>query len=203
MILKLLKNTKVVSTVVIAIASVIAAFALRGAFRKPDVVQENIYSRIEQVKQVRQLRVVTYYFESMVNVSHAEKDDKVYLLMVIPARVSCHLDLELMTYEVSDSLLRVFLPVPVVEAPVLDLDSAKIFNLNQRYVTASKKSYETVVRNVQLSLIRAKEDVLNRAHANGILEEARRLGEDYFRSLFGGLGFEIEFVNTTTAVVFE
>jgi hypothetical protein len=42
MILKLLKNTKVVSTVVIAIASVIAAFALRGAFRKPDVVQENI-----------------------------------------------------------------------------------------------------------------------------------------------------------------
>ena len=84
-----------------------------------------------------------------------------------------------------------------------DLDSAKIFNLNQRYVTASKKNYETVIRIVQLSLIRAKEDVLNRALANGILEEASQLGEGYFRSLFGGLGFEIEFVNTTTAVVFE
>ena len=66
----------------------------------------------------------------------------------------------------------------VVEAPVLDLDSAKIFNLNQRYVTASKKSYETVVRNVQLSLIRAKEEVLNRALVNGIMEEARQLGNE-------------------------
>lgn len=66
--------------------------------------------------------------------------------------------------------------------------------MNQRYVTASKKSYETVVRNVQNSLIRAKADVLNRAVANGIREETRRLGEGYFRSLFAGLGYEIEFV---------
>ncbi len=67
--------------------------------------------------------------------------------------------------------------------------------MNQRYVTASKKSYETVVRNVQHSLIRAKEDVLKRAASNGIREEAHRLGEGYFRSLFAGMGYKIEFIN--------
>ena len=60
-------------------------------------------------------------------------------------------------------------------------------------IAASKKSYETVVRNVQNSLIKAKADVLNRAAANGIREEASRLGEGYFRSLFAGLGYQVEF----------
>ena len=143
MILKLLKNTKVVSTVVIAIASVIAALALRGVFHKSDVVQETIYSRIEDVKHVKHLELVTYYFESMVDVTHQEKTDKVYLLMIIPARVSCYIDLEQMSYTVDDSLIHIHMPDPVIEPPVLDLDSAKIFNMNQRYVTASKKSYET------------------------------------------------------------
>ena len=77
----------------------------------------------------------------------------------------------------------------------IDLDSARIFNMNQRYVTASKKSYETVVRNVQLSLIRARHDVLKRAVSNGIREEATRLGEAYFKSLFAGLDYEVEFVS--------
>jgi len=35
--------------------------------------------------------------------------------------------------------------------------------------------------------IDTKADVLNRAVANGIREETRRLGEGYFRSLFAGL----------------
>ncbi len=194
MILALLKNSKLISSIVMATASIIVAFTLRSAFREPDVVQDNIYTRIEEVKHVKRLELVTYYFESMVDVTHAEKTDKKYLLMIIPARVSCYIDLEQMTYTVNDSLVRVFLPYPLIEAPVLDLDSARIFNMNQRYVTASKKSYETVVRNVQHSLIRAKADVLRRARANGIREEATRLGEVYFKSLFTGLGFEIEFL---------
>ncbi len=193
MILKLLTNTKVIAAVVIAIASVIAALALRGAFRKPDIIQETVYSRIEDVKHVRHLNLMTYYFESMIDVTHAEKTDKVYLLMIIPARVGCYIDLEHMTYTLEDSLLRIHLPDPVIEPPVLDLDSARIFNMNQRYVTASKKSYETVVRNVQNSLIRAKADVLNRAEANGIKEEAKRLGEGNIRSILTGLGFQVEF----------
>jgi len=129
---------------------------LGRAFRKPDIVQETIYSRIEDTRHMKHLELVTYYFESMVDVTHQKKADKVYLLMIIPAR---------------------------------------IFNMNQRYVAASKKSYKTVVRNVQNSLIRAKQDVLNRAEVNGIRGEARRLGEKYFRSLFVGLGFEIQFVH--------
>ena len=55
-------------------------------------------------------------------------------------------------------------------------------------------SYETVVRYVQHSLIRAKEDVLKRAASNGIREEAHRLGEGYFRSLIAGMGYKIEFI---------
>jgi len=66
-------------------------------------------------------------------------------------------------------------------------------------ITASKKSYETVVSNVQNFLIRAKADVLNRAMANGIREEARRMGEGYFQSLFTGLGFQIEFIKVGQA----
>jgi Protein of unknown function (DUF4230) len=203
MIPGLMKNMRIYMLGFVALSLLVCGILLGRRFRKPATEREVVYSRMEDVKQLRQLRVVTYYFESMVDVSHAEKADKVYLLMVIPARVSSYIDLEQMDCELSDSLLRVFLPEPVLEAPVLDLDSAKIFNLNQRYVTASKKSYETVVRNVQLSLSRAKEDVHHRALANGILDEARQLGEAYFRSLFGGLGFEIEFVSATTAVVFE
>ena len=72
--------------------------------------------------------------------------------------------------------------------------------MNQRYVTASKKSYETVVRNVQHSLSRAKKDVLRRAEENGIREEATRLGEAYFKSLFTGLGFEIEFISNIKSI---
>ena len=166
-----------------AIATVISALAMRSAFRKPDVIHKNIYSRIEEVKHVKHLELVTYYFESMVDVTHMKKADKIYLLMIIPARVSCYIDLEHMNYIVDDSLVRISLPDPVIEPPVLDLDSARIFNMNQRYVTASKKSYETVVRNVQNSLIRAKADVLNRAVANG-----------YFQSLFAGLGYQVEFI---------
>jgi len=177
----------------IVLALILSGVALGGAFRKPDIIQETIYSRFEDVKHVRHLELVTYYFESMVDVTHQKKADKVYLLMIIPARVSCYIDLEQMIYTVNDSLITIHLPEPVIESPVLDLDSAKIFNMNQRYVTASKKSYETVVRNVQHSLGRAKEDVLNRAEANGIKDEARRLGRGYFKSLFSGLGFEIEF----------
>ena len=98
-----------------------------------------------------------------------------------------------MRYIVEDTLVRLYLPEPVIEYPVLDLDSAKLFNMNQRYVTASRKSYETVVRNVQLSLSRAREDVLNRAEVNGIREDTKRLGEAYFHNLFRGLGFVIIF----------
>ena len=149
---------------------------------------------MEDAKQIKHLELVTFYFESMVDVTHSEKTDKVYLLMVIPARVSCYIDLDKMSIEANDSLVRIYLPEPVIESPVLDLDSAKIFNMNQRYVTASKKSYETVLRNVQQSLIRARQDVFKRAEANGIREEATRLGEGYFRSLLAGLDFEVEFV---------
>jgi hypothetical protein len=178
----------------IALALLVCGIFLGRGFRKPDTKRETIYSRIENVKHMQHLELVTYYFESMVDVTHMEKTDKVYLLMIIPARVSCYIDLEQMNYTVEDSIMRISLPDPVIESPVLDLDSARIFNMNQRYVTASKKSYETVVRNVQHSLIRAKADVLNRATANGIREEARRLGEGYFQSLFTGLGFQIEFI---------
>ena len=59
MILKLLTNTKLIATVLIAIASVIAALVLRSAFRKPEVKQENIYSRIENVKHMQHLELVT------------------------------------------------------------------------------------------------------------------------------------------------
>jgi len=197
MILKLLTNTKLITGIGFAIATVLAALVLRNAFRRPPVVQENVYSRIEEVRHIRHLQLVTYYLESMVDVTHMEKTDKVYLLMIIPARVSCYLDLEHMSYTLEDSLVRIQLPDPVIAPPVLDLDSARLFNMNQRYVTASKKSYETVVRNVQHSLVRAKKDALNRAVANGMKEEARRLGEGYFRSLFTGLGYEIEFIKMT------
>lgn len=176
---------------------IVAGVALGGAFRKPDIIQENVYSRMEEVRHVKRLELVTYYFESMVDVTHAEKLDKIYLMMVIPARVSCYIDLEHMRFSNDDSLLRVWLPEPVIESPVLDLDSARLFNMNQRHVTASKKSYETVVRNVQLSLSKAKEDVLQRAEANGIREEAQRLGEGYFRNLFAGIGFEVIFEDQT------
>jgi hypothetical protein len=140
----------------IALALILSGFSLGKAFRKPRVVKETIYTRIEDVKHIKHLELVTYYFESMVDVTHMEKADKVYLLMIIPARVSCYIDLEQMNYRVEDTLVQIFLPEPTIESPVLDLDSAKIFNLNERYVTASKKSYETVVRNVQHSIILPK-----------------------------------------------
>jgi hypothetical protein len=151
-----LKNMKIYIVGGIALALLASGIILGRGFRKPPVVQENVYSRIEEVRHIRHLELVTYYFESMVDVTHMEKTDKVYLLMIIPARVSCYIDLERMTYTIEDSLVSIQLPDPVIEAPALDLDSARIFNMNQRYVTASKKSYETVVRNVQASLIRAK-----------------------------------------------
>jgi len=96
MILQLLKNTKVISTIVIAVASVVAALVLRGVFRQPDVDQEPVYSRMEEVKHVRHLELVTYFFESIFDVTHIVKADKVYLLMIIPARISCYIDLEQM-----------------------------------------------------------------------------------------------------------
>lgn len=178
----------------IAVVLIVAGVALGGAFRRPDIIQQNLYTRMQEVKHVKRLELVTYYFESIVDVAHQEKSDKVYLLMIIPARISCYIDLEQMTYTISDTMVRVYLPSPELEAPVLDLDSARLFNMNQRYVTASKKSYESVVRNVQHSLLRAKEDVLKRAEANGIREEASRLGEGYFRTLFAGMGYQIEFM---------
>lgn len=189
----MIPNLKIYLIGGLALVLLFAGVALGGAFRKPDIIQENLYSRMQDVKHVKRLELVTYYFESMVDVAHQEKTDKVYLLMIIPARVSCYIDLEQMSYTVEDSLIKVSLPGPQIEAPVLDLDSARLFNMNQRYVTASKKSYETVVRNVQHSLLRAKEDVLKRAEVNGIKDEARRLGEGYFRVLFAGLGYDIQF----------
>lgn len=190
----LLSNLKSYLIIGLAIGFIVVGVIIGRRIRKPDVIIDPVYSRMEGVRHMQHLRLVTYYFESMVDVTHLEKADKVYLLLVIPARVSCYIDLEQMQYISNDTLIQVFFPDPVIEAPVLDLDSARIFNLNQRYVTASKKSYETVVRNVQNSLMRAKKDVLMRARANGIQEEARRLGETYFQSLFTGLGMEVEFV---------
>ena len=55
MILKLLQNTKLLSTLAIAIASVLAALAFRSALRKPVVIQETLYSRIEDVKHLQHL----------------------------------------------------------------------------------------------------------------------------------------------------
>ncbi len=176
-----------------AIGLIILGVLIGRAFRKPESLQETVYSRVESIQHMKRLELVTYHFESMVDVTHPEKKDKVYLLMVIPARVSCYIDLEQVRLTVNDTLIRIRIPEPVIEPPVLDLDSAKLFNMNQRYITASKKSYETVVRNVQRSLIRAKEDALNRARANGIVEETGQLGKGYFRGLFSELGYRIEF----------
>jgi len=134
---------------------------------------------------VRHLRLVTYYFECMVEVCREEKTGDAYLLLIIPARVSCYIDLEQMQVEVEDGRITIALHEPVIESPVLDLDSAKIFNLNRRYVTASKSAYETVVRNVQSALSRAREDAYHRAGINGIREETIRLAKGYFEGLLG------------------
>ncbi|MBN2698980.1 MAG: DUF4230 domain-containing protein [Bacteroidales bacterium] len=151
-----------------------------------------VHARIEEIRHVKHLRMVTYYLESMVEVCREEKSGNAYLLLMIPARVSCYVDLEQLQVEVEDTRITVTLPEPVIESPVLDFDSAKIFNLNRRYVTDSKSAYETVVRNVQSALARAREDVYRRAEINGIREEAFRLGKVYFEGVFGDIGYTVE-----------
>jgi len=193
----LIKNYKYYLVGMTALSLIIFGMSMgRRITKTTGRLANNVYGRIEEMKQVRHLELVSYYYESMVEVEHEEKSDRAFLLLIIPAKVSCYLDLEKAEFVVVDTLVRIILPEPELEKPVLELDSARVFNLNQRDVTASKHAYETVVRNVQRAMSVATRDVLQRAEACGIREEALRLGRGYFESLIWSLGYDVEFVET-------
>lgn len=176
------------------LALILSSFLIGKSFHKSRIVKETIYTQIEKIKQIKHLEFVTYYSESVLDVAPVDRSDKVYLQMTIPTRVSSYIDLEQMKYRIGKSLITISLPEPIIDSQVPNLDSAKVFNLNKQYVMPSKKRYETIVPNVESSLIKARQDALIRAEAKGIRDETRRLGERYFESLFTGLGYKIEFV---------
>ncbi len=109
---KILNKMKTYVIDPILLVLILTGFSYAKSFRKSSIVQKTIQAQIEDVKHIKHLELVTYYFESLVDVVHMDRSDKVYLHMIIPARVCSYIDLEQMNYRIEDALVTIYLPEP-------------------------------------------------------------------------------------------
>ena len=154
---------------------------------------------INKISSLARLETIQYSVEKIIVVEKGQEVLKLLfgdrLLFVAHGKVIAGVDLTKLNrsdLEIQNGLLKVNLPEPEIFIVNLDNEKSYIYNRETGLLTKSDQNLETLARQA------AETQILQAAHDDGILEQARVNAEAYLLRFFNTLGFNtIVFVQTT------
>lgn len=201
----------IVVTVLLGSIMIGGYFLLHSLFKKKPI--DPIYSKIEGIKRVRDLRLVKHHYESIIPITKTKgnkqgkdgefKEGELQFVLVAPSEISGYVDMGRVKMRVKrDSLVEVKLPPPSISKVRIDLDNVKEYGINRKGMFFGKRvqnlNYFKVYEGITRGLRKAKISVQKRALINGIKEDTHKRAEDYVRNMVNGMGYRVEFVEKTT-----
>lgn len=173
------------------IAGIILGFAISKAFPARNK-ELPIVLRINEVRKMNHLRLVTYHFEEIIPI---EKNDKIKLLLVVPAVVSGYINLDDLYYEVkNDTLLTITLPEPNIDSATFQLENAVNYDLEMRFnINLGSGLYQQVFSDLKTKLRESKASITQKSIEMGIYSETEDAAKEYLGILFSDLSYNISF----------
>jgi hypothetical protein len=169
------------------------------AFFKPKKV-DPVYSKIENLKRVRELHLTKMHFESIIPITKEGRREKFQFLLIAPMELSLYLDLGKLQMSLEpDSLVRITLPAPQVSEIYLDFRKTKEYNYGEqglfaRLLGRDRFDYKAVVTEIKDKIGQGKAKVLERAYSPAVMRETLNKAEDYLRNTLNSLGYRVEFI---------
>ncbi|MBN1182132.1 MAG: DUF4230 domain-containing protein [Bacteroidales bacterium] len=156
-----------------------------------------VFSKFEQIQYLERLHLVTYHFEEIIPIE--KKNDKIALMLIVPARVYGYINMEKTKFELSDSTIRVILPPASIDSAIFDIDKAINYDLEKKFgISAGSGLYDRVFEELKKGIKESRRDVTQKSIQNGILDETTKLGKEYIRSFLSDLGYYVEFTDTVS-----
>ena len=153
--------------------------------------------RINEIKKVRQLKLVTYHFEEIIPI---EKNGKIKLLLIVPATVSGYLDLDDLNYVISnDTIISVKLPEPVIDSATFQIENAVNYDLEKKFsISLGTGLYQEVFSELKEKLRTSKLTVTEKALTMGIRTSTEDAAKEYLNALLSDLNYTVDFSNKST-----
>ena len=131
------RRDKIVESLVFV--AILFGFSYVKDFRKSSIVEDTIYTQIKGMKDLKQLDLVTYYFESSLNTENPSWSDQQNQHIVIPTTVNGYLDMDQMRYRITDTLITIYLSEPKIDAHIPESDSIRITSIENNEILDSMK----------------------------------------------------------------
>lgn len=180
--------------IIILIAAGITIGLFAGKYiHKPKGNKNPVYSKLEQIQYLERLHLVTYHFEEIIPIE--KKNEKIALMLIVPARVYGYIDMEKTRFSLIDSIIQVKLPPASIDSAIFDIDKAINYDLEKKFgIAAGSGLYNRVFEELKKGIKESRRDVTQKSIENGIFEETSQLGKEYIRSFLSDLGYYVEFI---------
>ena len=166
---------------------------------KPKGNKNPVYSKLEQIQYLERLHLVTYHFEEIIPIE--KKNDKIALMLIVPARVYGYINMEKTRFSLIDSTIQVKLPPASIDSAIFDIDKAINYDLQKKFgIAVGSGLYNQVFEELKKGIRESRRDVIKKSIENGILDETSQLGKEYIRSFLSDLGYYVEFVEAGDTV---
>jgi hypothetical protein len=177
--------------IILILLGVTAGFILsKGLATK--VVSPPLVFRLNEIKKVRQLKLVTYHFEEIIPI---EKNGKIKLLLIVPATVSGYIDLDALQYRIfNDTLISVSLPSASVDSANFQIENAVNYDLEKRFsINLGTGLYQEVFEELKEKLKISKINVTQKAFELGLESSTNNAAKEYISALLSDLEYVVEF----------
>ena len=177
--------------IILILVSITTGFLLsKGITTK--VTSPPLVLRLNEIKKVRQLKLVTYHFEEIIPI---EKNGKIKLLLIVPATVSGYIDLDALQYQISnDTLVSVALPVASIDSAIFQIENAVNYDLEKRFsISLGTGLYQEVFEELKEKLKTSKIQVTQKALELGLEKATETAAKEYIFALLSDLEFLVEF----------
>lgn len=170
----------------------IIGFFLGWSLQHESTTIDDIHNKMDDLKSIQKIFTTHHYHEMVIEIKDTSQLDDTKLLLIIPSKVSCSIDLSRLDYSLNDSILNIKIPQPELGKPVIFLDSILIYEVNETSYTISMNTYAAMITEFQNSLNIARDKALEKALATGITKETILWGEYLFNTFLQQSGYKLE-----------
>jgi len=160
------------------------------SFLSDNSPNQPVLFRLNEIKRVKQLKLISYHFEEIVPI---EKNGKIKLLLTIPATVSGYLDMNELYFEIrNDTLVDVVLPQMKIDSAVFEIENAANYDLEKRFnINLGSGLYQEVFEVLKEKLKDSKKTVTAKAITMGLPQETESAAREYINLLLSDLGYAV------------
>ncbi|MCB9230169.1 MAG: DUF4230 domain-containing protein [Bacteroidia bacterium] len=168
--------------------------------------RDPMLNRFEGIKRMQEMRLVQHHYQEIIPFKN--KNGNLQFLIVTPADIYGKIDMSEIAYELGeDSLLKVTMPRASVSDVWIELDSAREYKIKGNpmtiYFQGGKRKYSEAFNQIIGDLSKAKQEVVQSAVKNGILEDTQFKAREYITNLALSLGYRIEFTQPQDSTSFQ